>query len=76
MSTEQYMERGELVKLRKEIKHQCPAGRDDHRSARLLREIHSRHQDTGKITTHGWCLDRDLHGSRYHPTSHLEVIEE
>ncbi len=72
---EPYMEKGEWVRLRDD-NVKCPPDRENHSSARLYAQITSCNQDTGKVTMHGWCLDRDLRGSRYHPSANLEVIEE
>lgn len=69
-----YFDKGETVRLKKGVAHpRCPEGRADWLTAKTKSPIVGT-TDKGVRKNYGWCLDRDLHGSKYWPNKQLEVV--
>lgn len=57
--------RGTVVKLRHGVKHRCPAGRANHRTARVQEQLTN--------VEGGLFMERDLRGCRYWNVEDVEL---
>lgn len=58
---------GSTVKLKPSVKHDCPKGREDNNSAKVLSFLDD--------IEGGVYLDRDLHGCKYWNVQELELLK-